>query len=228
MIDPDATEEKRRVVEHLTARLKKLRDDMKEFNGGEHVVGSAIPPHLREEISKIYDQHGGIAILAQVAKVPYNTIKIWHSKFKRNPLYFQHLSPCARFYRRPPFTNPLDRDAIEPAIRSATQEQRDPKEQQKIAQRFKSAKTAEDFQRLLPPEVFERILSIKKSVEEIVGSGPKRISQQLKEEIARLVVLAGSARPVAILLGLNERVLMSWRDYLVGEISKVPSAYKLN
>jgi hypothetical protein len=102
------------------------------------------------------------------------------------------------------------------------------KEQMKISQRFKNAKTPEEMKRLLPPELYGKIAAIKKSVDEVITCGRKKISPQLKHEISRCVISAGSARPVALLLGLNERVLMSWKEFLVGELSKVPSAYKLN
>jgi len=217
-------------VDQLTARLRKLKEELLQYRTGDFVEGSAVPPHLREEVAKVYDQHGGIDLLAQVTHLTLNTIKCWHAKFRRDPMYFQKQNPCARFYRRPPFAQPtLDPQSLQglEAPVKSTLDKSAIKEEVKLVQKFRNAKTAEDYQRLLPAEVFTKIQALRPQVEEVVA-GRQKFSPQLKQDISKLVVMAKSARPVAVLLGLNERILMSWGEFIVGELGKLPSAYKLN
>lgn len=217
-------------VDQLTTRLRKVKEDLRPYRVGDFVEGSNVPPHLREEVARLYDQHGGLDLLAQVTHLPLNTIKSWHGKFRRDPMCFQKINPCARFYRRPPFAqaslDPESLQGLEPPQKS-TLDRSALKEEEKVAKKFRSAASEEDFQKLLPPDIFSKIVALKPQVDAVV-TGRQKFSPQLKQNISKLVVMAKSARPVAVLLGLNERILVSWGEFIVSELGKLPSAYKLN
>lgn len=86
-------------VQLLTDRLKKLRLDLKEFHGCRHVADFQVHPLLREEIARLYDEHGGIEIISKLTKISYKTIKEWRTKYKRNPLFFRQMPLHPPFYR---------------------------------------------------------------------------------------------------------------------------------
>ena len=86
-------------VQMLTDRLKKLRMDLKEFQDCRHVAGFQVHPLLREEIARLYDEHGGIEIISKLTKISYKTIKEWRGKYKKNPLFFQQMPLHPPFYR---------------------------------------------------------------------------------------------------------------------------------
>lgn len=63
---------------------------------------------------------------------------------------------------------------------------------------------------LLTEEVCERLDALKKTVDESVEA-ENELTPQIKLQIAKLVIQAGSPRPIALMLGLNQKVIMSWK-----------------
>lgn len=67
---------------------------------------------------------------------------------------------------------------------------------------------------LMPSDVLTQVDSLKKAVDEAVEKGGE-LSSQAKFQIASLVLRAGHPRPVALLLGLNQKVILSWKGLFV-------------
>lgn len=196
-------------VQELTERLKRLKDDMREFQGCRHVDGYQVHPRLREEIARLFDEHGGIEILSQITKVAYKTIKEWRSRIKRNPQYFQDMPLHPPFYR-PPATH-YNGHRI---AKSILEERKIVLNKLRSCTLYKSANTIDQVRQLLPVEVIEQLDTLKKTVDESVQNDTE-LSPQVKLHIARLVLRAGHPRPVALLLGLNQKVILSWKGLFV-------------
>ena len=195
---PVKHEEDEKVLQ-LTDRLKKLKSDLREFSHLRHVAGFQVHPLLREEIARLYDEHGGIEIISKLTRISYKTIKEWRAKYKRNPMFFRDMP------LHPPFYRPLKQ-----AEEKVSGEQKALIERLKECTLYKEAKTIDEVRSLLPEEVVSQLDAQKKTVDESVEMSHE-LSSQLKLEIARLVIQAGSPRPVALLLGLNQKVIMSWK-----------------
>lgn len=197
-------------VQELTERLKRLKAEMRQFVGRKHVDGYQVHPRTREEIARLYDEHGGIEILSQITKLAYTTIKEWRSRLLINPRYFQEIPLHPPFYR-PPATHHHNGQRI---ARSLSEEQKAVREKLLACTIYNSATTIEQVRSLLPADVIDKLEDLKKTVDEAVDSGTE-LSPQVKLQIAMLVMQAGHPRPVALMLGLNQRAILSWKGLLV-------------
>ena len=184
-------------VQLLTERLRRLKESLKEFKDCEHVSGFQLHPSIREEIVKIYEEHGGLSILMQITKVSFNTIKYWYVRYKHNPMFFRQMALHSRCYRQTNGGDKLDVKAL------LTQ-----------GEVYSGAKTVEEMRALLPEDVLTAVDRLKGDL-----GDEKDLSPHSKLEIARLVVRAGHARPIALLLGLNQKVILSWKGYFAQVVS---------
>jgi len=194
-------------VQQLTTRLRKLRESLKEFENCHHVTGHQVHPLIREEIAKIYDEHGGLPLLMKLTKVGFYTIKKWHSKYKANPLVFREMPLHGRCFRT--------RKSPE-SLKNLTHTSSDVNQYLKQDELYKEARTPEEMRSLLPADVLEVLDRVKVSIDE-----GQSLSPDQKLEIAGLVIKAGSARPVSLLLGLNRKVIMSWKGYLTQIVNQI-------
>lgn len=193
-------------MQELTARLKHLRTEMREFQSCRHVEGCQVHPRLREEIARLYDEHGGIEIISKITKVPYKTIKEWRNRLKRNPLFFQEMP------LHPPYYRPGGSSQGEG--KSLHEEQKAILGKLRACTLYNDATTIDQMRSLLPSDVLTQVDALKKAVDEAVERGAE-LSSQLKLQIASLVLRAGHPRPIALLLGLNQKVILSWKGLLV-------------
>lgn len=65
-------------IEELKQRLREIKNSLKPLVVEGKVSSSLVPSEIREEVVKIYDEHGGINILCKLTKLGYDTIKKWH------------------------------------------------------------------------------------------------------------------------------------------------------
>lgn len=209
-MDRDVKSEENELVQQLATRLKRLRESLREFDHCQHVTGHQIHPTIREEIAKIYDEHGGLPILMKITKVGFYTIKKWHRKYKANPMVFREMPLHGRCYRT--------RSAPE-SLKNITHSQKEVNQCLTQNSLYQDAKTPEEMRTLLPGDIMEAVDRLKEEMQE--GQTP---SPPQKLEIARLVIEAGSARPIALLLGLNQKVILGWKGYLSQVINKKRSA----
>ena len=49
------------------------------------IRANSVPPNLRFEVAKLYDEHGGIDILMNLTRVGYTTLKQWHKEYLKDP-----------------------------------------------------------------------------------------------------------------------------------------------
>lgn len=193
-------------MQELTERLKHLRTQLREFQGCRHIEGYQVHPKIREEIARLYDEHGGIEIISKITKVPYKTIKEWRNRLKRNPLHFQEMPLHPPFYR--PFASSQGES------KSVVVEQKAILTKLRACTLYNNATTIDQMRSLMPSDVLTQVDSLKKAVDEAVEKGGE-LSSQAKFQIASLVLRAGHPRPVALLLGLNQKVILSWKGLFV-------------
>jgi hypothetical protein len=208
-MDMDVKDEENELVQQLAARLRRLKENLREFDNCQHVTGHQIHPTIREEIAKIYDEHGGLPILMKITKVGFYTIKKWHRKYKANPMVFREMPLHGRCYRT--------RGAPE-SLKNITHSLKEVHECLTQNAMYQDAKTPEEMRALLPADSLEAVDRLKLEMGE--GQAP---SPDQKLEIARLVIKAGSARPISLLLGLNQKVILGWKGYLTQIINQMRS-----
>ena len=194
-------------MQQLTSRLRKLKESLREFENCHHVTGHQVHPLLREEIAKIYDEHGGLPQLMKLTKVGFYTIKKWHSKYKANPLVFREMPLHGRCYRTRKSSD---------SLKNITHSSSDVSKFLKQDELYKEARTPEEMRSLLPEDALEVLDRVKAAMDEGQSLGPDQ-----KLEIAGLVIKAGSARPISLLLGLNRKVIMSWKGYLSQIVNQI-------
>lgn len=194
-------------VLQLTARLRKLKKSLKEFENCHYVTGHQIHPLIREEIAKIYDEHGGLSLLIKLTKVGFHTIKKWHSKYKANPLVFREMPLHGRCYRT--------RQSPD-SLKNMVQSQSEVNQYLKQDELYKEAKTPQEMRSLLSADLLEVLDRVKVSIDE-----GQTLTPDQKMEIAGLVIKAGSARPISLLLGLNRKVILSWKGYLAQVVNQI-------
>ena len=197
-------------VQELTERLKRLKTEMAEFQHCKHVDGYQVHPKIREEIARLYDEHGGIEIISQITKIAYKTIKEWRTRINRNPNYFQEMPLHPPFYR-PPATHHSNGQRKAASI---LEERKAVRHKLLSCTHYNSANTIEQVRSLLPADVTQELEGLKKTVDEAVQNDTE-ISPQVKMQIANLVLRAGHPRPVALMLGLNQKAILSWKGLLV-------------
>ena len=184
-----------------------MKESLKEFEHCQHVTGHQVHPLIREEIAKIYDEHGGLPLLMKLTKVGFYTIKKWHNKYKANPLCFREMPLHGRCYRTRQSSD---------SLKNLTHSQSDVNQLLRGEEVYKDAKTPEEMRSLLPSDLLEVVDRVKVSIDEGQSLTPEQ-----KMEIASLVIKAGSARPISLLLGLNQKVIMSWRGYLSQIVNQI-------
>lgn len=133
-------------VQQLTSRLRKLKESFREFQNCRQVTGHQVHPLVREEIAKMYDEHGGLPQLMSLTKVGFYTIKKWHSKYKANPLVFREmpLHGCCYRTRKSP-----------DSLKNLTHSSSDVSKYLKQDEMYKEARTIEEMRSLLSADVLE-------------------------------------------------------------------------
>lgn len=63
-------------IQNIAIRLKYLRDTMKPLYRGKQFRQIEVPNYIKEEVCKLYHEHGGIHILMRLCNVSYTHIKI--------------------------------------------------------------------------------------------------------------------------------------------------------
>lgn len=75
-------------VRELVRKLKMFRETIKPLIRGGPIKSSLIPPNIREEAAKIYEEHGGMDILLNVLHVSADQIREWYRNIKADPKYY--------------------------------------------------------------------------------------------------------------------------------------------
>lgn len=173
------------VVKDLVRKLKSFRDIVVSLNKCGIIRSSSIPPHIRHEVAKIYEEHGGLDILMDVLHVSADQIREWKRNVKSNPNYYLKLP-----------TKGTANNII--GITSF-------KKKKKISE---LKVKGESFK--MTQEIQQRCEDLKRRMTEFRFQNHGRIDFELRKEIADLVKEVGAVRPLTKLLGISEKRLSTW------------------
>lgn len=193
----------------LKERLRHIRDEARSYQVGDRVDGKLIPSSLRHEIVSLYDEHGGDEIILSLTKLGYNTLRQWHQQFRRDPTYYLKK-------RREKKNHDLSRKKIVSTVLGTPDVQDTFGDKELLPSTIKKADTkseasVEEIRSSLPCDLVTRLEGLKRQME----TTGDRSSESFKSEVAKLVLRAGAPRPVAVLLGLAEKTVATWRDAFI-------------
>jgi len=185
-------------VQDLKSRLRKLKEAFEPMKAAKV---DFIPIELQEEVTKLYDEHGGLDILMKVTNLGYNTIKKWHKSYKQDPDFFLKAK-----------SNPKrkTRDFV-CRVLSQTEQKLQPRKMKSRIE-FKGINDLEQIRSLLPVDVQIQCSDVKRLMMQKRGLGGTGIDDEIKHKVAELILDVGHVRPIALLTGLNERVISGWKN----------------
>jgi hypothetical protein len=187
-------------VQDIKARLKHLQEAFKPLKTAK---AEYISIDLQEEVTKLYDEHGGIDILMKITNLEYITIKKWHKVYKSDREFYTRAKNHPK--RR-------SQDLISKALRQVEAKLQPRKMKSRIE--FKGISNLEDIRSLLPVDVQIGCAEVKRlMISNRNTSGGSGIDPLVKMRVAELILDVGHVRPIALLTGLNERVISGWKHY---------------
>jgi hypothetical protein len=146
------------------------------------IRANAVPPNLRFEVAKLYDEHGGIDIIMNLTRVGYTTIKNWHRDFMKDPESFTKAKYKPDKVSRVDFVRRvLDNNTIEKKRGHISA----PKFVK--TKEYKTARTPNELKSMLPNEVVDKCENLQKQIIENKKKG-MTLSNEMRTDIVRLVI----------------------------------------
>lgn len=200
-------------IDQLTQRLRYVKNACKPLFNGVKVKSNNVMPEIREEIVKLYDEHGGVDILVKITKISYEVIKDWHKAWIRDPNCFQKIAngPKLKRSRKSFVGRVLAKKSESSASKSSFNGKLPISKLRKYE--FKGATTPEEIKSKLPEDIVAKCEEIRKEIFKRRESGMTAIRAELKREVVRLCLKAGHTRPISLLIGLSEKLMKSWKNF---------------
>ena len=190
-------------LQSLADRLKKLQKAFIPIKAeGKILKSHEVPPLLRLEIAKLYDEHGGIEILNRLTKVGYNTIRQWHKEYLTNPQFYkkQYNNVAKTKYTKRNF------------IKNVLGEDSDYEESKERMADFRKSNTFDEIVQTMPKDILMECKNIGEIMLEKDSAGVG-IDDDVRKRVASLAVEADATKPIGIMLGLDERMIQSWIEF---------------
>ena len=184
-------------LQSLADRLKKLQKAFIPIKAeGKILKSHEVPPLLRLEIAKLYDEHGGIEILNRLTKVGYNTIRQWHKEYLTNPQFYkkQYNNVAKTKYTKRNF------------IKNVLGEDSDYEESKERMADFRKSNTFDEIVQTMPKDILMECKNIGEIMLEKDSAGVG-IDDDVRKRVASLAVEADATKPIGIMLGLDERMI---------------------
>ncbi|CAG9310211.1 unnamed protein product [Blepharisma stoltei] len=202
-------------VKNITLRLRRIREELIPLFHGEIFRSKEVPEHIKEEIAEIYTLYGGASILMEICNVTYDQMKAWKNKLKRNPNYFKEKmlkkSNCTNFSEAV-----LEKAGLEyelPLKRVFSMNET------KISKKYKNMPISlSDLRKVLPEKIQEKCDEIKKMIKRTDDC--KGFKRDVKAEIIKVVLQYGEVKPIALYLGIKEKTILGWREFIPNGVSK--------
>jgi hypothetical protein len=202
--------EEEQLITDLTEILRTIKEEVKPFCKSNLVLPGNIPPYIQEAITRIYDVHGGMDILMRVANVSYQTIKRWHREWRNDAGYFSG-SNCMKKPGRPSHTS---LNGSHHAFKEDTGSfNMNPRKRGRKSNLELAMESMEDIKRNMPLDAQTSCMNIKKLMVTNRARTGNAIDSSVRQEVCKIVEQVGSIRPVALLTGLNDRVIKAWTKY---------------
>mmetsp|Transcript_1585 Transcript_1585/g.3372 ORF Transcript_1585/g.3372 Transcript_1585/m.3372 type:complete len:222 (+) Transcript_1585:1671-2336(+) len=202
------------LIAELTEILRAVKEEVKPYNKGSLTLPGHIPPYIQEVVTRIYDVHGGIDILMRVANVSYQTIKRWHREWRNDASFFMSASSCMKKPGRPVVLGSTSMHTMHTArIDEHITFNMNPRKRGRRSNLEIAMESMDDIKRNMPLDAQNSCANVKKLMVANRSKTGNAIDGVVRQEVCRLVDQVGSIRPVALLTGLNDRVIKAWCKY---------------
>lgn len=186
-------------VRELKERLRNIRTALYPLIKNESLEPALVPKEIREEIVTIFDEHGGIDLLSNLTKLRYNTINNWHRRWLYNPYVFK----TASYYKvRKSGTLISKVLASEQSAPKLTKTPYVITPDSNVTKRIQNKITAQQEKMV---SQIKNLLEVKMKqglpMDEEVGALVKKLYDQIQD-----------TREVAILLGINKKIVEDWTE----------------
>lgn len=176
------------VVNDLLNKLKLFHEAVMPLRKGGLIKSTLIPPHIRAEAANIYRIHGGLDILMDVLHVSAEQIRVWSKKIGGDPHHFEQIR----------FKSVLPKPASSIVL---PKKRKNPLEKQ----------TPEELNNFNKKNLREKCEEIKTKIIQYKSLNNGTIGYELKLEVIKLMNKFGNHNYIALILGIHEKVLTTWR-----------------
>ena len=180
-------------VRELLKQLKSFREAVLSINKGGLIKSNQISPAIRAQAGKIYSEHGGMDILMDVLHVSADQVRSWARNLKVNPDYFSEIN------EKKGVGSILDNIGL-------------PKKRP-MSKKRDMYKTRENVLNTLDLDIQKKCDVLRAKIGEYKEKNNGAVSYNLRKEVAEIIEEVGNPRPIAVLLGINEKILAGWRYY---------------
>ena len=180
-------------VRELLKQLKSFREAVLSINKGGLIKSNQISPAIRAQAGKIYSEHGGLDILMDVLHVSADQIRTWARNLKSNPEYFSELN------EKKGVGLILDPIGL-------------PKKRSK-SKKLNLLKNRESVINSLDLDIQKKCDMLRVRIEDHKDKHQGAVSYNLRKEVTDVIEEVGSTRPIAVLLGISDKILAGWRYY---------------
>ncbi|CAG9321326.1 unnamed protein product [Blepharisma stoltei] len=218
------TPEEEETIQFLMDKLRNIRNSIKFYYEGPSFKPAQIPAPVKEEIVSLFDQHGGIDILVKLTHISPFQIKMWHKEWKKDPsCFYANRDPGSfKHFKKSDFVGKVlgEKDAWDDLKLN-----KDKKMPKLKREDYRGITSLEQIRNKLSPEVQAECEQINKLMKER-KSEVSGIDPEIKRMIVKAVLKAGNPKPIGLMIGVNERIILSWRAVFVKELEENGADYK--
>ncbi|CAG9332827.1 unnamed protein product [Blepharisma stoltei] len=202
-------------VKDLAVRLKFLRDELRPIYKGKLFRTNEVPDYIKEEVCRLFDEHGGKGILKRVCNISDTQIKCWYKQWKENPRCYETVE-SQKLRKKKLKEAPVNINEIGPLEKFNSCKVTSRKTNRK---KYKGTEDICEIKNMMTVDIQNKCEEIKSRMDSSGDiSAGRGLNYGLKKDIVKLVLKAGHPRPIALLLGLSERVVEGWKDNYETEI----------
>ncbi|CAG9312529.1 unnamed protein product [Blepharisma stoltei] len=199
-------------IRALADRLVRVRDLLTPLNVNSRQKKREIPNYIKEELVKIYDEYGGSGVFKKLFNISSKRLRAWRKKLKENPNCFSSVN-----------TLTTDKSAI---CIDDTEEIKNTIEKKSLLEEVKKKEETNkisyinEVRNILSKEIIDKCEEIKHTLKIAKTKKNKWLDSEIKQEIVALVNQVGYAKPIAVILDIDERIIEDWRNSSAGEIKE--------
>jgi ubiquinone biosynthesis protein COQ9 len=179
------------IIRDLVKKLKSFREAVLSIHKGGLIKSNLIPSSVRQEAAKVYMEHGGLDILMDVLHVSADQIREWSRNVRGDSEYYTKKEGHGIVSANSDITLPVKRKK----------------------KGHRNYKFRDSIINTLTPALQRKCDALKTKIDACQAENRKNLPYELKKEIADLVHEAGHYKNVAVLLGMNEKVVAGWSYY---------------
>lgn len=195
------------MVRDLLKQLIAFRDVASSISKSGKIKSSQYPPNIKEQAANLYIEHGGMDILIEILHVNPSMLRSWIHKMKENPDYYKVKdkkkvagSAISDPYLYVKKSQTIAKDLALPKKR--------------IHWRQNNAfKARENFLNCLDENIQKRCEEIRNKINLCNIVSNASVPYDIRKDVVNMIEEVGNPKPIAILLGINEKILSQWKNY---------------